>query len=200
MIFDRFANLKYKYGNRHFWCRGYFVDTVERNKTAIQKYIQNQLSEDKIADQISMKEFIDPFTGMPEHMFFNDYVLEQKGKVDFKTNVMASAEIGWRLGHIDNSTGFDVPKPKTLYRIGLFADYGIFDVHYRSNKPAVVLPETFNAENMTSDMAVNDILSTSQAQKIVNNLLVGVKFTVLFQLPEPKKCVFCNDDYTYLYR
>lgn len=144
--------------------------------------------------------FIDPFTGMPEHMFFNDYVLEQKGKVDFKTNVMASAEIGWRLGHIDNSTGFDVPKPKTLYRIGLFADYGIFDVHYRSNKPAVVLPETFNAENMTSDMAVNDILSTSQAQKIVNNLLVGVKFTVLFQLPEPKKCVFCNDDYTYLYR
>ena len=65
MIFDRFANLKYKYGNRHFWCRGYFVDTVERNKTAIQKYIQNQLSEDKIADQISMKEFIDPFTGEP---------------------------------------------------------------------------------------------------------------------------------------
>ena len=65
MIFDRFANLKYKYGNRHFWYRGYFVDTVGRNKTAIQKYIQNQLSEDKIADQISMKEFIDPFTGEP---------------------------------------------------------------------------------------------------------------------------------------
>ena len=65
MIFDRFANLKYKYGNRHFWCRGYFVDTVGRNKTAIQKYIQNQLSEDKIANQISMKEFIDPFTGEP---------------------------------------------------------------------------------------------------------------------------------------
>ena len=65
VIFDRFANLKYKYGNRHFWCRGYFVDTVGRNKTAIQKYTQNQLSEDKIADQISMKEFIDPFTGEP---------------------------------------------------------------------------------------------------------------------------------------
>ena len=65
MIFDRHANLKYKYGNRHFWCRGYFVDTVGRNKTAIQKYIQNQLSEDKIADQVSMKEFIDPFTGEP---------------------------------------------------------------------------------------------------------------------------------------
>ena len=60
MIFDRFANLKYKYGNRHFWCRGYFVDTVGRNKTAIQKYIQNQLGEDKTIEQISMKEYIGP--------------------------------------------------------------------------------------------------------------------------------------------
>ena len=63
--FDRFANLKYKYGNRHFWCRGYYVDTVGRNKTAIAKYIQNQLEEDQIAEQISMKEYIDPFTGQP---------------------------------------------------------------------------------------------------------------------------------------
>ena len=65
MIFDQFANLKYKYGNRHFWCRGYYVDTVGRNKTAIEKYIKNQIEEDKIAEQISMKEYIDPFTGEP---------------------------------------------------------------------------------------------------------------------------------------
>ena len=65
MIFDRFAHLKYKYGNRHFWCRGYFVDTVGRNKTAIQKYIQNQLDEDEAVEQISMKEYFDPFTGEP---------------------------------------------------------------------------------------------------------------------------------------
>ena len=63
MIFDRYANLKYKYGNRHFWARGYFVDTVGRNKKAIKAYIQNQLEEDKMSDQISIKEFIDPFTG-----------------------------------------------------------------------------------------------------------------------------------------
>ena len=63
MIFDRHANLKYKYGNRHFWARGYFVDTVGRNKKAIKAYIQNQLQEDQIADQISIKEFVDPFTG-----------------------------------------------------------------------------------------------------------------------------------------
>ena len=65
MIFDRFANLKYKYGNRHFLCRGYFVDTVGRNKTAIQKYIQEQVDEDQMVEQMSMKEYIDPFMGTP---------------------------------------------------------------------------------------------------------------------------------------
>ena len=63
MIFDRHANLKYKYGNRHFWARGYYVDTVGRNKKQIQEYIKNQLTEDQIADQVELKEFVDPFTG-----------------------------------------------------------------------------------------------------------------------------------------
>ena len=63
MIFDRHANLKYKYGQRSFWCRGYFVDTVGKNKTAIRQYIRNQLEEDYTKDQISLKEYIDPFTG-----------------------------------------------------------------------------------------------------------------------------------------
>ena len=82
MIFDRHANLKYKYGNRHFWARGYYVDTVGRNKSLdhttwrcqyhvvfapkyrrLQEYIKNQLTEDQIADQLGMKEFVDPFTG-----------------------------------------------------------------------------------------------------------------------------------------
>ena len=63
MIFDRHANMKYKYGNRHFWCRGYYVDTVGRNKKSIAEYIRNQLQEDIANDQISLKEYIDPFTG-----------------------------------------------------------------------------------------------------------------------------------------
>jgi len=63
MIFDRHANLKYKYGNRHFWCRGYYVDTVGRNKDRIARYIREQLQSDVVADQISFKEYIDPFTG-----------------------------------------------------------------------------------------------------------------------------------------
>jgi len=62
MIFDRHGNLKYKYGNRKFWCRGYYVDTVGRNKKAIEAYIKNQLQEDIIEEQISIKEYIDPFT------------------------------------------------------------------------------------------------------------------------------------------
>lgn len=65
MIFDKHANLKYKYGNRQFWCKGYYVDTVGRNKKAIQEYIKNQLKEDLDYDQMSLKEYIDPFTGEP---------------------------------------------------------------------------------------------------------------------------------------
>ena len=65
MIFEKYANMKYKYGNRHFWCRGYYVDTVGRNKKAIEHYIRNQLQEDISTDQMSMKEYIDPFTGEP---------------------------------------------------------------------------------------------------------------------------------------
>ena len=63
MIFDRHANLKYKYGSRHFWARGYYVDTVGRNKKVIEEYIKNQLQENIAADQITLKEYIDPFTG-----------------------------------------------------------------------------------------------------------------------------------------
>ncbi len=65
MIFDRHANLKYKYGNRHFWCRGYYVDTVGKNSAKIKEYIRQQLQEDYTADQISLKEYMDPFTGEP---------------------------------------------------------------------------------------------------------------------------------------
>ena len=63
MLVSRPPHLKYKYGSRHFWCRGYYVDTVGKNKRVIEEYIRNQLSEDEMMDQITMKEYIDPFTG-----------------------------------------------------------------------------------------------------------------------------------------
>ena len=61
IIFDRHANLKYKYGNRHFWCRGYYVDTVGKNSKRIEEYVRNQLQEDITEDAINTKEYIDPF-------------------------------------------------------------------------------------------------------------------------------------------
>ena len=63
IIFERHANLKYKYGNRVFWCRGYYCSTVGKNKKVIESYIKNQLKEDMMTDQITIKEYIDPFKG-----------------------------------------------------------------------------------------------------------------------------------------
>lgn len=63
MIFEKYANLKYKYGNRQFWCRGYYVDTAGKNSKKIAEYIRTQLEEDKAHDQLTMKEFVDPFKG-----------------------------------------------------------------------------------------------------------------------------------------
>ena len=63
MISDRHANLKYRYGNRKFWCRGYYVDTVGRNKKQIEEYIRNQIQDDYVADQLTLFEEYDPFTG-----------------------------------------------------------------------------------------------------------------------------------------
>ena len=65
MIFDRHANLKYKYGNRKFCCTGYFVSTVGKNEKKIAEYVRNQLKEDYVQDQMCIKEYIDPFTGEP---------------------------------------------------------------------------------------------------------------------------------------
>ena len=63
IIFDRHANLKYKYGYRHFWSRGYYVSTIGKNEKKIREYIAYQLKEDYLEDQMSIKEYVDPFTG-----------------------------------------------------------------------------------------------------------------------------------------
>ena len=63
MIFERHANLKYKFGNRHFWAEGYYVSTVGLNTPTIQKYIREQEKEDQIMDKLKTKEYVDPFKG-----------------------------------------------------------------------------------------------------------------------------------------
>ena len=62
LIHERHGNLKYKYGNRSFWCRGYYVDTVGKNAKKIEEYIRNQLKEDQISGQMTLKEYTDLFT------------------------------------------------------------------------------------------------------------------------------------------
>ena len=74
MIFERYAKLKYKHGNRHFWSRGYYVSTVGHNKQAVQKYIKNQEKEDMISNQIGLVEYYDPFAEWLER-----YRKESKG-------------------------------------------------------------------------------------------------------------------------
>lgn len=63
MIYSKWGNMRYKYRNREFWCRGYYVDTVGKNTKKIKEYIANQLKEDKISDQMTIEE-IDPFKGL----------------------------------------------------------------------------------------------------------------------------------------
>ena len=63
MLYEKFPDLKFKYRNREFWCRGYYEDTAGKNAKKITEYIQNQLKEDRIEDQMTIKEYIDPFTG-----------------------------------------------------------------------------------------------------------------------------------------
>ena len=65
MIYQKRENMKFVYRNREFWCKGYYVDTVGRNEKTINEYVKNQLQENIIADQVSMKEYVDPFTGDP---------------------------------------------------------------------------------------------------------------------------------------
>ena len=65
MIYEKWGNMKYKYRNREFWCRGYYVDTVGRYEGAIKEYIRNQLQEDIAQDTLNFKEYTDPFTGEP---------------------------------------------------------------------------------------------------------------------------------------
>ena len=66
MIFERHANMKYKYGRRCFWTKGYYISTVGGNKAAIVKYIREQEVEDQMSDQLSFKEYEDPFRDLEE--------------------------------------------------------------------------------------------------------------------------------------
>ena len=154
-----------------------------------------------IGDYTNTLGFIDQFTNMPEHGFYENAPFETKtGEINFNPNAIASVEIGWRLGLVAKGTGYDVPKPKTIYRLSLFADYGLIDLHRRGNKEFFTWTDAVIDQDCLNYIGMNDVLSTTRAPRSVNNLQVGVKFTVLFQLPERKHCVICKDGYRGIYK
>ena len=159
------------------------------------------------------KLIFDDFRNMPEYQFFNGYQLKGSAKASLGMNVDLSFEIGGRLGQVYDAVGYDVPKRKIEYRLAAFVDYGLLDIHTNRDLRGIVMPEgynvgatspVYNTTSMIDNLQVNDIMSTQTVNadgttqpfaKSVNSLMVGIKFTVLFQLPEPGQCVICRDAY-----
>lgn len=148
--------------------------------------------------------FFDDFRNMPEYQFFENRPFSKAFDARFNFNLDVCAEIGFRLGFMTDLKGFDVPKSKVQYRLGLFADYGLLDIHEKKTNPALSLPDgtgynvgntypVYNTESMLETITMNDVMTTTNFASSVNNLLVGLKFTVLFELPEPRQCVICKD-------
>lgn len=146
----------------------------------------------------------DPFTNMPEYQFFDNLPISGGVKTRFNFGVDASFEIGGRLGVVNNAVGFDVPKRKVEYRLAAFVDYGLLDLHVHDQQSALIAPSAYNSgatypvyntTSMVDNLVMNDIMSTSGFARSVNNLVIGLKFTVLFQMPEAGPCVICRDSY-----
>ena len=157
----------------------------------------------------------------PDHQFFENYPLQKGVKTSLRLNLDVCFEIGGRIGMVYDAVGFDVPKPKVEYRLAAFVDYGVTDVHTRGTALALgtrdeqgnIVPiegklnynqgstyPVYQTESMVENIVVNDIMSTEGFAESVNNLMIGLKFTVLFQMPEAGQCVICRDGYRSLAR
>ena len=147
---------------------------------------------------------------MPEYQFFENKAVSGGVKTTLNIDCDLSIELGGRIGGIvTDAVGFDVPKERVEYRLAVFADYGLFDLHAQGTKAMLEKPSLYdtnkNSENYVyktetmispkNGFQMNDIMSTTGFAKAVNNLMIGLKFTILFQLPEPGQCVICRDSY-----
>ena len=148
-------------------------------------------------------QFIDDFANMYNHAFFNHKPFESKGSTSLNHCAAVSLEIGWRLGQRATSeTGFNAPKDgKIRYRIGLFADYGLLNIHRNKQEPLLQVEEQFMSRYQENpNLNLNDLVTMNHSYNTtrfdnskVNNLIVGVKFTMLFQLPSRGMCIRCDD-------
>ena len=140
---------------------------------------------------------------MPEYQFFDRKKMSTTQSSKLNMDVDVCLEIGARLGYITNDIGYDVPKQKTEFRLAAFVDYGLFDIHVAEHNSQVTLPGKYDTDprsanyvyqgtSMIDQARLNDIMMTDNFAKAVNNLLVGIKFTVRFQLPKAHECVSCS--------
>ena len=132
--------------------------------------------------------------------FFDNESKKTEGSAKFDMNVDVTLEIGGRIGGVTQASGFDVPKRRTEYRIAGFADFGVTNIFKGGgldpvNKNGVTYQGYSDTHYMTDNVTLNPLVGSKGYAKSVHNLTVGIKFTVLFQLPEPKACVVCRDAY-----
>ncbi len=163
------------------------------------------------------------FRDMPEYQFFKDKSVKGGVQTNLNLDVDVSLEIGGRIGGIvTDAVGFDVPKDRVEFRLAVFADYGLFDLRKKGSSVALGLKDSggsvkplvdpttgtpniqynvgptapvYKTTTMIDNLVMNDIMSTEGFADKVNNLMVGLKFTILFRMPEPGKCVICRDAY-----
>ena len=149
-------------------------------------------------------EGLDPFRNMPEYQFFSDKPLSGGIKTSLNFDLDLSFEIGGRIGAVYEGTGFDIPKSKVEYRLAAFVDYGLMDLHKKGTEEALIAPSgyntgetapVYNTTSMLDNLVMNDIMSTEGFASSVNNLMIGLKFTILFQMPESGTCILCRDNY-----
>ncbi len=161
-------------------------------------------------------EKIPDLRDMPEYQFFSDKPMRSSAKTELDWDIVASFEIGGRFGVITEEKGYDVPKRMMELRLAGFVDYGLRDIHKKGNNSGISTEEIFydtrkyvndkpnpdyvyQNTSMIDNLKMNDIMSTEKNgvpfAKAVNSMMIGLKLTILFQLPEPGQCVLCKDGY-----
>ena len=136
----------------------------------------------------------------PANQFFTDLPLSKKERTSLKPDLALSFEVGGRLGFITDAVGFDVPKRKIEYRLAGFFDYGLNDIHSAESLESFKTPTEYSSTGMVDNLEMNDIMRTTDFAESVHSFTIGLKFTILFPMPEEGRCVICSDSYRSLAR
>lgn len=155
-----------------------------------------------LIDTKGYNTIIGTMENMPMYQFYTDREKSDKTRCSFKPDMALSLELGGYLGDVIKGTGYNRFRKKQHYRLSVFADYGLTAINRMSLVEPVVTPERYVAPStydMVDAASLHDVISSNGAGK-VNNLFVGIKFTALFDLPEPRECVLCKSDLKYVPR